>query len=1339
MANEIKLKIKVTDDGNLKIISKNADKAAKGLNQTAKSARTADRNLKGAAQASANSTKNFSKLAQGIGGSLVPAYATLAANIFAVTAAFGAFQRAAQLDQLEASLISVGNVGGKNLKGLANNLKEVTGGAIDTEQALRTVAQGTAQNFSGEQLINLTKIAKGASIALGRDLGDSVDRLIRGTAKLEPEILDELGIIVRLDDATEAYANSLGKTARQLTQFEKQQAFANAVTEQGLKKFGEVAKTAETNPYDKLAATFFDLKKSLFELLNGGLKPLIDFLSKNPMGLVGVLAIFASTLINQLTPALSVFAQNSREAFERLSADAASAAKKVRTKYEKELKGLKNIDFVPEGFKKLEKAIRSGTASIEQLKKAENSLRASERARAAALTKYEGQLKGLRGTQRKAHQALIAEKQAELAAIKAQRQAVERLRAAQASGQANRLAGGSAQAAANNARRASRVGRREATAAGMMQNAGPLGQFTIAARASKNMTSEIGKATGVLGKLSTALKVAASSARLFGAALLNAIPYIGQIIFFSTLAYEALTAVFGDPFEDTATEAAAKASAKNAEEMVKGYSDVAQAQLMAKTSGEKFFIGLKAGEGVIKQSITSLRSLSKAARDEAAKAITEAQEEVEAVGGFWDTVFSAFSGEKGKAIKELSQEFPEARGRFTTEVIEAKIREMRQVAVETAKEAAKKAPIVLDDALDTLDSQIKALQAADFVDQAAVKRLEDFRDGLKKTGEAVPVDQWENFLAELEKSRDPFNKFIAEIQALDGAVSAFDTEYSKLLQRQSTPFSGLLAGAEAVENVLRNISETEGEAKISGKQLEETLSGLGPSSKSLVERLKKVAGFTEDSTISGQALLDAFQKIINPIRQVDEGTRALQSNLKDSKTAQQELAKFAKNSVAFTRALREEKQKELNIQRQLLRNERELIKGSAAETNKKEKLAEIDRELAALDVQSLAITNDKIGLTQALFNETKRRLDTENKILGIQQKAQEIELKNLETRQAGERLAKGRGFAFEYIDQGALKIQQDIERNQKILADLESDTQTEINNNKRAIIQAEYTLLAARLRGEAEIARQRAAEIEPERIEDFATIDALNASASTLDTLASRVDDAQDSAVEQVGAETKARIAGVEQTIAALQQAKVELEPIEQLINTIDNSLTTNLEGAFTALIQGTKSAKDAFADMAKAILSDIAAMIAKQIVLNLLIAATGGTGGFFSNLFGRDGGMFESAPSKRYGGMTEPQTFSTGGIARGREAGYPAILHGTEAVVPLPNGKEIPVQMMNGGQSNNVVVNVNVDNNGNSQQNTQANQSQGANLGNAIAAAVQRELQNQKRSGGILNPYGAA
>ena len=72
-----------------------------------------------------------------------------------------------------------------------------------------------------DQLVSLTRVAKGAATALGRDMGDAMDRLIRGAAKLEPEILDELGIMVRLDDATKKYADSVNKSASELTQFEK--------------------------------------------------------------------------------------------------------------------------------------------------------------------------------------------------------------------------------------------------------------------------------------------------------------------------------------------------------------------------------------------------------------------------------------------------------------------------------------------------------------------------------------------------------------------------------------------------------------------------------------------------------------------------------------------------------------------------------------------------------------------------------------------------------------------------------------------------------------------------------------------------------------------------------------------------------------------------------------------------------------------------------------------------------------------------------------------------------------------------------------------------------------
>ena len=72
----------------LKDIIKEGNKAGKALDNTKKSAQSADRQLKGAARASSGASKNFSKMSQGITGGLVPAYATLAANLFALDAVF---------------------------------------------------------------------------------------------------------------------------------------------------------------------------------------------------------------------------------------------------------------------------------------------------------------------------------------------------------------------------------------------------------------------------------------------------------------------------------------------------------------------------------------------------------------------------------------------------------------------------------------------------------------------------------------------------------------------------------------------------------------------------------------------------------------------------------------------------------------------------------------------------------------------------------------------------------------------------------------------------------------------------------------------------------------------------------------------------------------------------------------------------------------------------------------------------------------------------------------------------------------------------------------------------
>ena len=82
----------VDDKGTTKRVAVNAKKLGAALDEAGnastaagKGARTADRNLKGLSKQSSNTTKNFSKMAQGMTGGLVPAYAILASNVFAIT------------------------------------------------------------------------------------------------------------------------------------------------------------------------------------------------------------------------------------------------------------------------------------------------------------------------------------------------------------------------------------------------------------------------------------------------------------------------------------------------------------------------------------------------------------------------------------------------------------------------------------------------------------------------------------------------------------------------------------------------------------------------------------------------------------------------------------------------------------------------------------------------------------------------------------------------------------------------------------------------------------------------------------------------------------------------------------------------------------------------------------------------------------------------------------------------------------------------------------------------------------------------------------------------------
>jgi hypothetical protein len=114
---------------------------------------------------------------------------------------------------------------------------------------------------------------------------------------------------------------------------------------------------------------------------------------------------------------------------------------------------------------------------------------------------------------------------------------------------------------------------------------------------------------------------------------------------------------------------------------------------------------------------------------------------------------------------------------------------------------------------------------------------------------------------------------------------------------------------------------------------------------------------------------------------------------------------------------------------------------------------------------------------------------------------------------------------------------------------------------------------------------------------------------------------------------------------------------------------------------------------------------------------------GVVGDVLGEVAGGVGDAVGGFVGGVGDFLGFSAGGVARGPSGGYSAMLHGTEAVVPLPDGRTIPVTIrggMGGGGGDNITLNISVSGSGNARE-----------IANAVSEQVQRAFRRRSRSGG--------
>jgi hypothetical protein len=285
---------------------------------------------RGTAGATGAAARDFAAQSQQLGG-LVRIYATYAANVYAAGAAFRALSTAMDTTNMIRGLDQLSASSGKSLGGLSKQFQQVTGGAISMREAVEATVKASSSGLGSSDILRLGTVAQKASVALGVNMSDAVSRLSRGITKLEPELLDELGIFTKIEPAVEKYARTLGKAAGSLTDFERRQAFALAVLAEAEEKFGKI--DIDVNPYNKLAASFSNLLQKTLELLNIGLAPIVKVLNSNPAVLATAVGLLGASILKNVIPQLADLKKG-------LDSIATSRANIAKTKRDEGLAGL---------------------------------------------------------------------------------------------------------------------------------------------------------------------------------------------------------------------------------------------------------------------------------------------------------------------------------------------------------------------------------------------------------------------------------------------------------------------------------------------------------------------------------------------------------------------------------------------------------------------------------------------------------------------------------------------------------------------------------------------------------------------------------------------------------------------------------------------------------------------------------------------------------------------------------------------------------------------------------------------------------------------------------------
>lgn len=112
-------------------------------------------------------------------------------------------------------------------------MRKASAGTISDLRLMEQASQAVTLGLDPQKMAELMNIARASARAFGKDVDFMFESLVTGIGRQSKLMLDNLGIIISAEDAYKKYAEQIGKNVNKLTDFEKRQAFTNAVLEKG--------------------------------------------------------------------------------------------------------------------------------------------------------------------------------------------------------------------------------------------------------------------------------------------------------------------------------------------------------------------------------------------------------------------------------------------------------------------------------------------------------------------------------------------------------------------------------------------------------------------------------------------------------------------------------------------------------------------------------------------------------------------------------------------------------------------------------------------------------------------------------------------------------------------------------------------------------------------------------------------------------------------------------------------------------------------------------------------------------------------------------------------------